>query len=249
MLPYLTDDLEAIPEPLREHYIEDGDGYRLGLDGFDGDKLKSALDKERDRVKQLRAQLKSFEGVDVDELTELRQRLEEYETSPPTTEWEEREKRLMEREARKLEREAKKREDAEAKAEQYRERFLNKERESAVMAALSEHNANVKLLLPHVLNRVQVLEEPDGDIAVVARALDDDSETDVASLVGQMAGMEEWQAGFRASGRSGGGATSSAGGRSAGGKVRSKKDLKSAADHSRYISEHGLAAYQELPRE
>ena len=46
-LPAVVDTLEAVPEALHEHYEQDGDSFRLRVDGYDDSGLKSALEKEK----------------------------------------------------------------------------------------------------------------------------------------------------------------------------------------------------------
>jgi hypothetical protein len=61
-----ADEFGALPEALREHYSEQGDaGYWLDAEGVeDVSGLKSALGKEKEERRKLKAQLDSFKDLD-----------------------------------------------------------------------------------------------------------------------------------------------------------------------------------------
>lgn len=234
--------LDDLPEVLHEHYEQDGDVYRLRVDGYEDTALRNSLDYARKDVKRLRKQLEGYEGISPEEVAELREKRDEYESKiAQAGSWEEQKERLEAQHKRDLERVKGEVEQERLSHHQYRKR-------NAVLAALNEANAIPEALDDKVIQRTRIEVDEHGEFQVVATGLDD-NETDLPSLIQQMKeanGKYDW--GFRPNGNSGSGAATGTGGGTAG-KVRTKKDLKSAAEHSRYIAEHGLPAYQELPRE
>lgn len=65
-LPAYVDDLDALPEAVRAHYVQTEDGrWRLDAEGVeDVSGLKSALEKERAERKALKAELAALTGVE-----------------------------------------------------------------------------------------------------------------------------------------------------------------------------------------
>ncbi|MEK9810134.1 MAG: hypothetical protein VW362_06770 [Candidatus Nanopelagicales bacterium] len=245
MLHAKIDTLEGVPEVLHEHYEKDGDAYRLRVEGYDDTGLKTVLEDKKGEVKKLREKLTQYEGIDPEEVAELRALREEYEMKVAHAgRWEEQKERLEKQFQKQLDQ----RQADLAGVTGQLEGLL---KENAAREALAKNQARVDALLPHVLGRVNIVTDADGTRKAVAVGLDGQSETDIGTLVAEMKANEDafgW--GFLPNGNSGGGtaATKTTGGSGAG-KVRSKKDLKSAAEHSRFIADHGLQAYQELPRE
>lgn len=245
MLHAKLDTLDGLPDVLAEHYEQDGDSYRLRVEGYDDTGLRAVLEDKKGEVKKLREKLTTYEGIDPEEVAELRALRDEYEAKVAQAgRWEEQKERLEKQFQKQLEQ---RQADLAATTGQL-ETLL---KENAVRDALAKNQARVDALLPHVMQRVNIVTEADGTRRAVAIGLDGQSETDIPTLVSDMKAKEDqfgW--GFLPNGNSGGGtaAPKSTGGSGAG-KVRSKKDLKSAAEHSRFIADHGLQAYQELPRE
>jgi hypothetical protein len=58
-LKQLLKSLDEVPEAIREHYVKDGDGFKLTVDGEGDDlgKIKGALSKERERAQELERSL------------------------------------------------------------------------------------------------------------------------------------------------------------------------------------------------
>lgn len=127
-------------------------------------------------------------------------------------------------------------------------------RESTSKAALAEAGGSVRLLLPHVQGRTALEQTEEGEYRVVV--LDDSGKRrfnaagepmTVAELVAEMKEDPEFMGAFAGRGASGGG-TPGTGGRHGGqGRVRTKADLKTPAEKSAYIAEHGLEAFTKLP--
>lgn len=242
-LPAQVTSLDDVPEILREHYTQDGDVYNLRVEGYEGDAgLKTVLEDKKREVKKLRDRLSAFEGIEPEDVPDLLKLREDFDARVAAAEGSSDEIKAL-NERLKRENDSLKASNRELDSE-----IVQKTKRDEVLRALNEHNAIPDALLLPVLERVQVVNE-DGTRRVVATGLDGESETDVSSLVAAMKqadGKFDW--GFRPNGNSGTGGAARSGGGSAG-KVQSKKDLKSAAEHSRYIADHGLSAYQELPRE
>lgn len=237
------DSLDDVSEGLREHYEQDGPLYRLRVEGYDDTALRQAnerLKTERDKLRQKLDAFGEFDPTELQDLVELREQFEER-VKAESQSWDQQRERLEARYQKEQEKLAEKLNSREGQLT----RVL---KESAAKSALAEHDAIMKAMLPQVLGRVELVPNDDGEFATVAKGLDDE-ETDIGTLVKQMKESGEFDWGFQSNGRSGGGSPAGTAGGSGKGKVRSKKDLASAAEHSRYIAEHGLEAYRELPRE
>lgn len=242
MLQGRVESLDGVPEALHEHYVKDGDGYNLRVENYEGDAgLRTVLEDTKAKLKAKRDQLRTYEGIDPEEVAELRELREEYESKIAAAgSWEDQKARLEAKHAKEIEKLTGERDGLGTQLDS----VLKKE---ASRAVLEKQGAIVDALLPHVLDRVKIVTE-DGERRAVASGLDGD-ETDISGLVKQMQDAgEQFAWGFLPGGKSGGGSTTAGGGGSAG-RVRSKSDLKSAAEHSDFIAKHGLKAYQELPRE
>lgn len=236
------DSLEGVPEALHEHYEQDGDVYRLRVEGYDDTGLKVVLDEKKAEVKKLRDKLKTYAGIDPDEVTELREMRDEMEERiAQAGKWEDHKARLDAKHEKELEK-------LRAQTEALGGQLEGVLKENAAREALNKHGARVDALLPHVLKRVQIVED-EGKRRAVAIGLDDESETDIAGLVAEMKSAgEAYDWGFLPSGSNGTGSANGSGGGSAV-KVRTKADLKTTADKSSYIAEHGLQSFQDLPAE
>lgn len=84
-LPFKVESLDNVPEAQRSLYVQDGDTFRLDLDGYeDPTGLKSALEQERKAKRDAEAKAKEkdklLKGIDPDEAREalkMKQELEE----------------------------------------------------------------------------------------------------------------------------------------------------------------------------
>lgn len=247
MLKAVLDSLDGVPEGLREHYQQDGDVYRIRVDGYDDTGLKATLDDLKGKNDRLRERLASvpddFDVAELQELRKMRQTVDD-EKARAAGDWDKLRGDMEARHAKELEG---------YKAESQRlvgqlDQIIAKD---AATAALADAGARVGAMLPHVLNRVSVVVE-DGNRKAVAQGLDGES-TDIAGLVGQMreAG-EDWDWGFVSSGASGGGSVGR-GGAGRAGQIRTKADLgdsntqQGRLARSAFIREHGLDAFKGLP--
>lgn len=237
------DSLDDVPEEIAEHYEQDGDIYRLRVDGYEDVGLRTTLEDKKRDIKKLRDKLKAYEGIDPDEVAELRNLREEYEDKIASAgKWEDQKARLEEKHNKALE-------GLKAQLDTRTGQLSTMMKRDAASAALRESGALVDALLPHVLDRVTLVED-DGQFRAVATGLDGETETTIEGLVGEMKSSgERFAWGFAASGNSGAGGAAGSGGGSANHGIRSKKDLAGTAEKSQYIATHGLQAFQALPNE
>ena len=243
-----VDDIESVPEQYRDLYEQSDSGYRLQVKGVefpeDVEGLKSALQKERQAAKEAAQRLKQLEGVDLDEYKALRAEREkkEEENAAKRGEFE---KLIQKKEAawnEQVEQERKRAQSLEAQV-------LGLVRDQEARKALEQAGANVKLMLPHVLERVQVIDEDGARKAVVLneegapRLNDDGKHLSISELVAEMAEQEEYLGAFPAKvGKGGGAAASSAGRANAGFDPKQASDAEKAA----FIRENGFAAWSQL---
>lgn len=77
-LKAVVEKIEEVAEPLREYYVEGGDGkFHLSAEGVeDVSGLKSALQKERQRAQDLEKSVKAWDGLDPKEMRELKDRID-----------------------------------------------------------------------------------------------------------------------------------------------------------------------------
>jgi DNA-binding transcriptional MerR regulator len=116
MLKFLIDSLDGVDDSLHGFYTPTDDGkFQLQLDGgpqdLSGDvqRLKGALEKERDAHKQTKSKYAGLDGVTLEEIQELRDKAEDLEYQlekagkPNDEAIEERAEKLAARQTRKLE--------------------------------------------------------------------------------------------------------------------------------------------------
>ena len=236
--------LEGVPAELAEHYEQSESGeYVLRVDGYEGDiGLRATLDGKKRDIQKLRDKLKAYADIDPDEIAELREMRDTYEERiAQAGKWEDQKTRL----------EAKYEKEMQALRTQLQQETDDHHtfrKRAQVLTALSEAGANPDALDEKVLQRVRINRDDDG-YSLVATGLDGETDTDIAGLIAEMKASGRFDWGFAPNGNSGTGGAAGGGGGSANHGVRSKADLKGTAEHSAYIAAHGLAAYQELPRE
>ena len=80
-LEMVVDSLESVPEAVRGEYAKGEDGkFHLSVNGGeDVSGLKSALQKEREQVKELKAKAAAYEGIDPAKATEALEKLRQIE--------------------------------------------------------------------------------------------------------------------------------------------------------------------------
>lgn len=249
MLKMTVDSLEAVDEPLRDFYEQDGDKFKLKVEGVeDTTGLKTALQKERREREAREKQAKAWERLgkspeEIEELLNAQARIEE-EKATKAGEWDKLKAQMNE----KHQSEIKAREEKIAAMQATLERHLV---DAAATAAIAAEKGVPDLLLPHVQRHVRVVEE-DGEFAVKVVDAKGDPRVDakgepltIADLVKEMKASEIYGRAFEASGNTGSGKQpgSSSGGAGAA-KPRSKMSFEEKAD---FIEKHGQEAYQALP--
>jgi hypothetical protein len=224
--------LDAVPDALRGLYKADADGKSFILDvesvgDFkldDTTKLRGALEAERARGDELKGALHLFDGIDPKLARAAMTKAAQMEKWTP----EDKVREQMEAHARQLKEKFDGEIDGERKtAARYREILERKVVDAAATAAISRLKGVPELLLPHVKNRVKVVES-DGDF--IARVLADDGKTfavtrksgatgdmSIEELVESMKGSDVFGRAFEGSGAAGSGSGGSGGaGRSSG---------------------------------
>jgi hypothetical protein len=215
-LPLLVDDLDTVPEALRDNYKPaDGGKFRLDLDGYeDPAGLKSALDKERRAAKDASKKASAWEtlGKTPEEIQALldAQAQAEHKRLSEAGEFDKLKSQMLEQHKSEL---AKK--DSETKA--LRNRLEQHLVDAAGVAAISAADGSAELLLPHVKAKVKVIEEG-GDYAV--RVVDPSGNPrvnaqgeflSIADLVSEMRQSDTFAPCFKAPSTTGGGAQQSNG--------------------------------------
>jgi len=244
-LDAIVDSLEGVPEQYRELYAERDGKYRLDVQGVEFPDevqgLKSALQKEREAAKEAQARLKAYGEIDPDTVRKLMSEREKQEDELAAKRGEF-DKLLAKKEAKHTEA---------LEAERQRVASLEKQvlglvRDQEARKALEQAGANVDLLLPHVLSRVEVIEQDGARKAVVLgdegapRLNDEGNEMSISELVAEMANSERYRAGFPAQVAQGGGAANNGAGRASGGfDPRSATDAEKAA----FIAKNGRDAF------
>lgn len=212
-LQLVVDSLDALPENVRDLYQQDGEKFRLQLDGYeDPVGLKSALQKERDAAKQAQKQASAWSqlGKTPEEIQQIleAQRKAEEDKAVKGGEWEKLKAQMLEQAAKereKLELSLKAKDSA-------IERYLI---DAQATAAISELKGVPALLLPHVKAAVKVVND-DGEY--VTRVVDAQGNPrvnakgeflSIKDLVSEMRQSEVFGRAFEASGTTGGGAQTS----------------------------------------
>lgn len=210
-LQFVVDSLDAVPETLRDMYQQDGDKFRLQVDGYeDPAGLKSALEKERKAAREAAKQAAAWShlGKSPDEIAALveAQRKADEDKLKGSGEWDKLKQQMQEqaqKEREKLESSLKSKDAA-------IERYLI---DAQATAAISELKGVAALLLPHVKASVRVVDDS-GEYAI--RVVDaggnprvnaNGEYLTIKDLVSEMRQSEVYGRAFEASGTSGGGAT------------------------------------------
>jgi len=249
-----VDSLDNIPSALHEHYKKGDDGiYRLDYEGApDVSGLKSALEKERRNVKNLKKDLAAYDGLDVEQARALLS----FGLTPEEIENIKKNGGIDEKKLEDM---------LESRVKAMKEEFANKETEySSTVESLRGKLS--KLMVDDVVlkeaMKAGVHESATEDIVRRARdifkVVDDElkpmkgdeiiygkdgiSPLTVSDWVSELATNAPHL--FKES--SGGGAANEDG-KGGTGTIKTKADLKTAADKAKFIGEHGQEAYLELP--
>jgi hypothetical protein len=250
--------LDGLDDALKAHYVKRGDTYHLDCEpDEDTTALKTALETERNDVKGLRAKLGEFDGI---EPTKAREVLGlESDLRAEREKFDKRKKDDKETDDRLAQLETKHAgEISKREAEITRQRGLTEQYvvESTALAAIAAAGGKTKWLLPHVKPMLRAVEHDgklvvrvfEGDKELISRVAGRNGPMDAEELVSSFKANEEWADAFSGTGASGGGMPhGGANGAGRAGTVAYKSDLKTNAEKSAYISEHGLPAWEGLP--
>lgn len=190
-LPLVIEALDSIDENLREHY-KPGEGELQGKFVLDGTTpsgvdlrivpvqgLQSALTAEREAVKELKAKVKNFEGIDPDKARDALTRIEKFDSGQLDA----KDKATLDKLKTDLEAQYTSRADAvtkkmqeqleaeQSKAEKYLNALRNSTLDSAISQACAQHKANVKLLRYPIKERTRIEIGEDGTPSIAV--LDD----------------------------------------------------------------------------
>lgn len=254
MLKMNVDSLEAVDEPFRALYEQDGERFKLKVEGIeDTSGLKSALQNERKRASDLEKKVKGWEksGKSPDEIAEL---IEAAELKAQTEaerkgEWDKLRAQMNDKHAA----------DLKAKDEtigQMRKRLEKELVDKTAVSAIAAAKGVPDLLLPHVQRFTKVDDEFNVvvvDASGTQRVNGKGEPLSIADLVEEMKANEIFGRAFDGSGQSGSGMRpNSGGGGNPAGRITwddlQGKDSASRKKRAAFIDEHGLAAYNALPR-
>lgn len=206
----IVDTLDSVPEPLRDSYKQEGEKFRLDLDGYeDPAGLKSALEKERKAARDAVRQAGAWANLgktpeEIQTLVEA-QAQADREKLTKNGEWEKLRSQILDQHKTEL---SKKDSDV-LKMRGNLERYLV---DAQAVAAISELKGAPALLLPHVKASVKVVEEGD---QFVTRVVDSNGNPrvngkgeflSIRDLVSEMRSSDVYGRAFDATGISGGGA-------------------------------------------
>lgn len=235
-----VDSLEGVPEEAHDFYTQDGDGYRLDVEGVefkeDVQGLKSALEKERDARKALEGKLpKDF---DPDEYKTLKQQAKEREKreAEERGEWEKLREQLKQEHqetVEELKQEMRKREAAISNL------TVDRELTEAIsrVGVRDEYRPAVKALLERLGPTVE--QNGDGYRGVIPDEVHGNKP--IAEYVEEWAESEEAEPFLAATNATGGGAS----GRSPGGAVTKPLSEMSEEEKMDFIDRHGLERFKE----
>lgn len=252
-LKLTVDSTEGMDDALKALYVQDGDKFKLDVDGIeDTSGLKTALQKERRAASELEKKTKAWErlGKTPDEIQEL---LEAQEKTART----EAEKRgefdkilaqVNEKNAQAL----KAKDDA---IVAMRKRIESELIDKNAIAAIAAAKGKPKLLLPHVQRHVRVDEnfnvmvvDDKGDPRVNGKG----EPLGISDFIDEMRQSEDFGAAFEGSGQSGSGTPPTNGTGGPKGRI-TKADLNSGTPaeqrkkRAAFVQQHGVAAYEQLP--
>lgn len=260
----VVDNLDAVPEDIRENYEkrEDGKFVLTHLkDVEDVSGLKSALGKERDNSRKAAKELKElreqFVDIDPEDYRALKEakRVDDEEKAKAAGQWDKLRDQMVQQHNTALA-------AKDTVATRYRTSLEKHLVDSVAVTAIAAAEGNTDLLLPHVKSRVKVVEDDKGEFSV--RIVDAQGNPRVngsgeflgiTDLVSEMRGQETFGGAFKAkTPGGGGGAPPNPGGKGGdnkpgGGPI--PKDLQRSkmktADKVKFIKEHGEKAFLDLP--
>jgi len=249
-LKLTVDTLDDVEEPSRALYVQDGDKFKLDVDGIeDTGGLRSALQSERKARADLEKKVKRWEGLgksdeEIAEMLAAAAKADE-DKAAKAGEWDKLRAQMNEKHAADL----RTKDEAVGKMRTSLERYLV---DAAATTAIAAEKGVPALLLPHVQKHVKVVEQDGEFIAQVVDAKGDPrvngkgEPLSIADLVSEMRQSEIYGRAFEGSGNSGGGTRPGNGG---GGNPQYKRrsDFKTRDERVAFVEKHGEDAYFKLP--
>jgi len=245
--------LDSVPEAYKASYTKVGDVFILGkIKIEDTAGLKSAAQARADERDAARAEVRAAKdaGFTLEEWNE-------YQASKETKvaddlkkkgDWETNEKRI--RDANKVALDAKDAEIARKDKALHSEMIVSRATKALVEAGANEQGLD--WLTPKLVGALKIVDEGG---TLIPRVVDESGEVrrnasgnpmTEQELAAEFKSNEKYGSAFKASGAGGTGSQPNAGG-GGNGAVRTKADLKTDADKSAYIHEHGSEKYLDLP--
>lgn len=222
-LKAVVDNLEKIDEKYHDLYTEQDGVYVLNVEPSEGmalenvEGLKETLNKVNKENRTLKRDLKKFDGLDPDEAKKALDKLDELGDLDPEKDAERIAQEKLEKGQEKLIAPFK---EENQKLKDRNDKLLNSLQkssiESAALRAVEQYGGSARLLMPHIRDRVKLVENDDGefDIQVVDEGGDLRTKADregkvhemsVEDLVGEMRESEEFAPAFNGTAQSGGG--------------------------------------------
>jgi len=244
-----VESLEGLDESIQGLYEREGEEgpYRLAVEGLpDTQGLKSALEKERAAAKDLKKQLKSFEGVDTEKYQNLLLREAEFEKADPSKIEEMINERVSQNKKQWDEKYLSLQEAYSQRESQLADLTITNELRSvgaelgvADGEAMNDFIARGKGVFRLVDGKVTPVDK-EGNVLYGESGVEPLTMREYTKKLSETAKHL-----FKPS--AGGGASNAGGGNTGRGTVRFKSDLRTNADKAAFIGKHGRTAYLELP--
>jgi hypothetical protein len=204
-------EFDALPEALREYYtVNEAGEYILDAEGVeDVTGLKSALEKEKTRAKELKEQFEKFKDIDPDKAREALSKLEELEQTKlrKAGEFDKLKQQLVEQHNTELAKKGEREKQLLTSIESF---LIDAEATAAIAAA----KGVPALLLPHVKSSTRVVEKDGKFVVEILDATGNprigDSQGNpftIKQLVEEMQNSDVYGRAFEASGKGGAGTT------------------------------------------
>ncbi|MFN6965207.1 MAG: hypothetical protein ACK4S4_15785 [Pyrinomonadaceae bacterium] len=244
-----SDEYGVLADPVKEHYVQDGDSYKLETDfvpeNVDG--LKSALEKERQERKSLAEQIKKYKDIDPDKAREAFTRLKELEEKEllEAKNFEELKERLKQEKDNEIN---SVKTDLTTKLTRTEEKLKQVLITKAIIAEAAKKEAYEDSLevFADIASKFVTLEIGDDDIEVKVA---DGKGSNIAELVSNLADTPQFGVFFKAGVSAGSGSSANRTGGGGGGSARpttKKASEMTSSEKAKYINENGLQAWTKL---
>jgi hypothetical protein len=245
--------LEDVEEPLRPYYmkskVKEGDTerevYEINADGLPAIRESLARNNRENATNRKLLQKVRDLGVEIDDLPTMLKDLEELRKVSGKDE-----EKINAIKQQLIEANKKELDKMTAKEKRLTAALERAMIDAEATAALAAEKGSVELLLPHVKSCVRLVATDDGFRVAVVDASGNERLTGtngepmtIKQLVAEMKSKEQFGRAFEGSGASGSGMH---GGSSSGGAAKQRSKM-SVEEKSKFIAEHGQAAYLALP--